>query len=235
MDTILTNVADIQHLAPQGQLETPLTPDTIVLCIHRGRRQLVEGQPVFHAQAARYANLGREPYYVGDYKDTYDGRHYLIAPGYFRTTYGAALHFQRRAVVPGSRNPETQFQASFIAIIGIAEVHPGGGLEVVRPIDDRAAWDPFTDAECQEYEIAGDALDRGSMVNPIDREVQVRGVNEALGGSGASRVKGGDGQAVRGKGTQVETTDPGILKPIPPEQNRVLQESKAAAQERGKG
>jgi hypothetical protein len=235
MDKVFADAADIQHLAPQGQLEVPLTPDTVVLCIHRGRRTTIDGERVHHPDAARYANMDRERYFVGDYKDTYDGRHYVIAPGYFRTTYGAALHFQKRAVVPGSRNPETNYQASFIAIIGIADVSPSGGLEVVRPIDDKAQWAPFTDEECGVYEVAGDALDRESMTNPIEREVTVKSVNEAITGrpATASRVRGGGGPARGRRGTQVEATDPAILTPIPPEENRVLQEAKAAAAERG--
>lgn len=227
-------VEDIQQLAPQGQLEVPLTPDTIVLCIHRGRRQIVDGEPVYHPQAARYANRERERFFVGDYKDTYDGQHFLIAPGYFRAPYGAALHFQKRAVVPGSRNPESGFQASFIAIIGITEPsQEPNGFHVMRPIDDAVTWPPFSDEECRDYEIAGDALDRGAMVNPIERDVQIIDTNEVITGRAQpSRVKGG-GAGRRNRGP--EATDPAILKPIPADENRVLQEARASAAEREAG
>jgi hypothetical protein len=75
-------------------------------------------------------------------------RHYTIQPGFFTTDYGAALHFKARAVVPGSRNPETNFQASFIAIIGVA-APTKDGLKVLKPVDDPLQWEPFTDEECR--------------------------------------------------------------------------------------
>jgi hypothetical protein len=68
------------------------------------------------------------------YRDMFDSGHYVIEPGYFTAPYGAAKHFQARAVVPGSRNPETNFQASFIAIIGVT-APTREGLKVLKPID----------------------------------------------------------------------------------------------------
>jgi hypothetical protein len=158
---------------------------------------------VHHPDAARYANMDRERYFVGDYKDTYDGRHYVIAPGYFRTTYGAALHFQKRAVVPGSRNPETNYQASFIAIIGIADVSPSAasrwsGRSTTRPSGRRS---PTRSAASTKSPATRSTASRWS--NPIEREVTVKSVNEAITGrpATASRVRGGGGPARGRRGT----------------------------------
>jgi hypothetical protein len=81
-------------------------------------------------------HLERQPgiAYDGDYTDTFDSRHYIVAPGYFEVELAAATHFKDRAVVPGSRNPETNFQASFIAIIGVV-APTGTGFTVLKAID----------------------------------------------------------------------------------------------------
>jgi hypothetical protein len=121
----LPGVVEVQQLTRQGVDTIVITPDTQVLCLHRGRRQTEDGKPVYHANASGNRRTGwREQYFAGDYKDTYDGNHYVVAPGYFTAPYGAAKHFQERAVVPGSRNPETQGQRSFIAIVGVVQAHP---------------------------------------------------------------------------------------------------------------
>lgn len=165
-------VGEVQDLRPQTSGNTLLTPETKVLCINRGRE-------VLH--------------------DTFDSRHYAIEPGYFSTEYGAAKHFQARAVVPGSRNPETAFQASFIAIVGVV-VPSSDGFRVVRKVDDEVQWDPFTDAECREYGHAIEALDREAMVDPIDPAVDLKSLHGSRvpADKGGSRVKGGgDGRAKR--------------------------------------
>lgn len=159
-------VGDIQDLKPESSGEVKLTPETKVLCINRGRDVV---------------------------KDTFDSRHYTIEPGYFTCDYGAALHFKNRAVVPGSRNPETHFQASFIAVIGVV-VPTADGFKVVLPVDHHEQWDPFTDDECREYGHAIEALDRDGMLDAIEDQVEIV-PTPGTGGPKQSRVKSGGGKA----------------------------------------
>lgn len=233
------DAAAVQQLVPQGQLEMPLTDNTPVLCIHRGRRnRLLDGTDEIHPQAARHKDGSREHYFVGDLKDTYDGRHYVIAPGYFSAEYGAALHFQRRAVVPGSRNPESGFQASFIAIIGLVEPTHDGGFRVVRPVDPQEDWPPFTDGECQDYSVAGDALNRAEMVNPIERDVKTISVAERLTGmpqAPEGRLSRGGGGARNRRGPQIEASDPNALAPVAAADNASLRQIAADSAERASG
>jgi hypothetical protein len=201
----------VQQLVPQGSGEIALTPDREVLCVHRGD----------------------EPY-----EDMFDGRPYKIQPGFFMTQYGAALHFKARAVVPGTRNPETRREASFIAIVGAVELKPDGTFRVLKAVDDAVEWTPFTAEERHDYEGKLEALDRDGMVNPIDSDVTIVSTNEALAGRGGrdkparpSRIAGakGSGKGGRGRGTQIETTDAEVLTPIPPEENSVVREARTAA------
>lgn len=178
-------VGDIQDLKPESSGEVRLTPDTKVLCINRGRDVV---------------------------KDTFDSRHYTIAPGYFTCDYGAALHFKNRAVVPGSRNPETNFQASFIAIIGVV-VPSDGGWKVALPVDQAEQWDPFTDDECREYGHALEALDRDGMIDPIDADVAIVDTPGTGRAKAPSRVKssgaGGGSRKPRIEGKGAEALKPG--------------------------
>lgn len=228
--TVLKDLTAVQQLVREGVHDVQLTPETPVLCIHRGRRLQDGDTPVHHGNAARHRDGEREAYFEGDYKDTYDGYHYIIAPGYFSAPYGAALHFQRRAVVPGSRNPETGFQASFIAIIGVVELVPDGGFRVLKAVDDQVDWTPFTDDECAQYEVAFEALDRAAMVAPIEKEVVLRNVSETVAGGkegSASRVKGPSNGKGGRRGTAQQVTDKRIREPIPPEQNSSVREAQA--------
>jgi hypothetical protein len=234
--------ADIQQLVPQGSGEVLLTPETRVLCIHRGRNHTQDGQLVVtnprrgepRVERARRKGIA----YEGDYTDTFDSRHYIIAPGYFEVELAAAVHFKDRAVVPGSRNPETNFQASFIAIIGVV-APTGDGYKVIKAIDPKEDWDPFSDDDCAIYEIAFEALDRAGMDDPIDRSVVVASASSVMAGrpgKPASRVKGGSGaRGTRGK-TSIEVTDDSILQPIPADENRTVRDIQAdrVAAARGK-
>src|SRR5438067_2354386 len=96
---------DVQQLVPQGSGEVLLTPDTRVLCIHRGRNRTQDGDLVVrHPRRGEKAlHAARQPgvAYEGDYTDTFDSRHYIVAPGYFEVELAAATHFKDRAVVPG--------------------------------------------------------------------------------------------------------------------------------------
>lgn len=196
----------VQELVPQGSGEIALTPDREVLCVHRGD----------------------EPY-----EDMFDGRPYKIAPGFFKTQYGAARHFKERAVVPGTRNPETRYQASFIAIIGVVELRPDGTFTVLKAVDDPAEWTLFTEEERAEYRDAVEALDRGGMLNPIDAEVTIVATNKIRQGQKPSRIKGGAASGARGRGRAVdqEVTDPALMTPIPPEDNDVVREAQSAARQ----
>lgn len=195
---------DIQQLVPQrGTRDVQLSPESEVLCINRGAEPL---------------------------EDMWDSIPFSIPPGYFKTTYAAARHFRDRAVVPGSRNPETHRQTSFIAIIGIVD-YVQGGFKVVKPVDDPREWETFTPAERAEYENQPEALDRAGMVNPIDRDVEIVSTSSATAGRPAastSRIKGGTGSGGRSaRGPQV--TDPAVMQPIPPEDNPVVREAQATA------
>jgi hypothetical protein len=232
---------DVQQLAPQGSGEVLLTPETRVLCIHRGRNRTEDGLLVVRAARRGEPRVHEERRpsvaYEGDYTDTFDSRHYIIGPGYFEVELAAAVHFKDRAVVPGSRNPETNFQASFIAIIGVV-ASTGVGYKVVKAVDHPDDWAPFTDEECAAYEIAFEALDREHMSNPIERDVTVVGTSGAIAGK-PSRVKGGSGPVSGRRRTGIEVTDDSILQPIPADQNdtvrQIAQDRVASASEKGKG
>lgn len=197
-------VGDVQTLKPESSGAVQLSAETIVLCVHRGREPIV---------------------------DMFDSRVYTIAPGYFTAPYGAALHFKHRAVVPGSRNPETGFQASFIAVIGVAHNKPDG-LEIVLQVDDPVQWDPFSDAECREYGHAIEALDRAAMVDPIERSVQLEPTfgraNEEV--KQQSRIRGGQG-AGGGKSRATRLEGPGVsaLKPGNTEPNEAIRQTREDA------
>lgn len=259
---ILEGERRVQHLAPQGSGEVLLTPETPVLCIHRGRNELDElgrfiRQP--GQRKRRAADGDNDPGsrehnmpYVGDYVDTYDSRHYIIEPGYFTAPYGASLHFKARAVVPGSRNPETTTEASFISILGIAEP-TSRGLKIVKPVDDREDWEPFTDEECAEYGMKVEALARDQMVDPIVAAADVQfldptqvlaGGRQGTPGKPPSRVSGAGGAGQRPAGgrrqaTRIETTNGAILEPLDPADNAAVQEISrdrvAQANEAGRG
>lgn len=196
----------VQELVPQGSGAIALTPEQEVLCVHRGD----------------------EPY-----EDMFDGRPYAIKPGFFRTQYGAARHFKDRAVVPGTRNPETRYQASFIAIIGVVELNPDGTFKVLRAVDDPSEWTRFTEEERAEYKDAVEALDRQGMVNPIDAEVTIMSTSGVRAGQKPSRLKGGAGQRPSGRSrvVQQESTDPALMRPIPAEENTVVQEAQRDARQ----
>lgn len=201
---------EIQQLLPQrGTREIELNAEREVLCIHRGT----------------------EPY-----DDMFNSVPFRILPGYFTVAYGAAKHFRDRAVVPGSRNPETHRQTSFLAIIGVVEIHSDGTFTVLRAVDHPDEWARFTVAEQAEYTGAVEALDRAGMVNAIvpAEELVIESVSGRKGGPPApgkgSRIKGGSAATPGRRGaTALEATDPALLQAIPAEHNSVLQEAQQNA------
>lgn len=176
-------VGSVQQLRPETSQEIKLTPETEVLCIHRGRTPI---------------------------EDTFDSKHYIIEPGYFTIQLGAARHFKARAVVPGSRNPELgkYSQASFIAIIGVA-VPTATGLKVQKVVDAPEEWAPFTDAECASFGLALEAIDRGALTDAIDSDVQLMDVaGGQITGPAKSRVKAAGGTGRSRSATRIE--GPGV-------------------------
>jgi hypothetical protein len=123
----LPPVDQIANMSVQVIGERKLLPTDIVICINRGNRVL---------------------------KDTFDGEHREIPPGFFRTEYGAAMHFQRRQIVPGTRNLEVGGYVSYIGILGSED----GRIKV----DQEENCQKFTDDELQAYGERIEAIDRGS-------------------------------------------------------------------------
>ncbi len=231
----------VQALRPESSGSFKLTPETEVLCIHRGANERVNGklvrardgkpelQPYRDETTGKLVERHPRTVYVGDYTDQFDGRHYIIPPGYFTIEFGAAAHFKARAVVPGSRNTETGFQASFIAILGAAVTTPEGlRIDPERQVDDVAEWDPFTDEERREYGMAVEAIDRASLVDPIESDVVIVPTMGAANEAVRSRVKANAGGR---SNKRTDISDPaGVLKTRnAPGENEAIRESRAAA------
>jgi hypothetical protein len=121
-------VEEVLDLTPAALATSKKVSDEdTVLCINRGRRNVEE---------------------------TFDGRHYSIPPGKFKCRYDAAKHFQRRAIVPGTRNLAAGGYQSFIGIIRTAD-------ERQLPLDPPELTEPYTDEELRAF---------GEKVEAIDRE-----------------------------------------------------------------
>ena len=128
------DIADLSSSA-SNQSQTIRDSD-LVLCINRGRKPL---------------------------KETFDSAHHEIPVGYFKTEFGRALHYQRKLIVPGTRNIEVGGHVSFIGILGTD--------------DGRVAYDtpencvPFTDEELTTFGERIEAIDRSAFSSEADREV----------------------------------------------------------------
>jgi len=134
----------VSNLVPEGLGGTELTPKTRVVIINRSAKP---------------------------YIDKYDGRDYIVQPGYSEVEFEAAEHFRLRSVIPGSRDPITGKQDHFIAILGIDPDH--------RCV-------PLDAAEQAKAEAAPEAIDRSSM-DGADRDVKVVSTQAAR-----SRTAGGN-------------------------------------------
>ena len=108
----------VNNVVPTDLKAQELGPKTRVLCINRGS----------------------EPYV-----DKCDARDYVVPPGYFEVEYEVAEHFRLRSVVPGSRDPVTGAQDTYISIIGI---------------DPPERCVPFSDADQEAFSHAVEAIDR---------------------------------------------------------------------------
>lgn len=94
-DANLPAGAKVVDLSPVNEAQQALTPETIVVCINRGRETLVR---------------------------KFDALDYPLHPhteGYIKMPYGAALHFQRHCTVPGTRDVFSGAEQSFIGILGV--------------------------------------------------------------------------------------------------------------------
>lgn len=144
---------EVANLMTQRIGETALKPDSPVVCINRGRT-------VLH--------------------DMFDGNPVALQPGYFRTEYGAALHFQRRQIVKGTRNLELGGFVSWIGILGSDD----GRVKV----DSVEHCEPFTDDELTRFGEKIEGIDRTSFADPADRDVTVLRTSQAraaVGGQGS--------------------------------------------------
>lgn len=144
---------EIYNMSAMTVGDQVLLPTDNVICINRGRATLHE---------------------------TFDGQHREIPPGYFRTEYGAALHFRRRLLVKGTRNLEQGGYVSWIGILGSED----GRIKV----DDERDCERFTDEDLQSYGEKIEGIDRSSFSDPSDREVtaiRMQTARAAAGGQGA--------------------------------------------------
>lgn len=139
--------------------QSTLLPNSPVLCINRGRTVL---------------------------KDTYDGIHVEIQPGYFETEYGAAQHFQRRLIVPGTRNLERGGYQSFIGILGSSD----GRVRV----DAEELCQPFTEDEL---------LEMGQKIEAFERSEDDKLTVKRVSGSMAGRTAMLGAHTGTARGTQI--------------------------------
>lgn len=157
-DPQLPDGVKVHDLTPASEAREALTPETSVLVINRGRETLVR---------------------------KFDGRDYPLRPfteGVIRMPYGAALHFQKHCVVPGTRDVASGAEQSYIGILGI---------------DPEALCRPLEEAELEAAERAPEAIQRepGEEVEaiPVSRQVAsgkvpVRGQSTRRRSSGFART-----------------------------------------------
>jgi hypothetical protein len=110
---------DLMASSVAGPVREPADNER-VLCVNRGRNVIV---------------------------DTFDARHVEIPAGHFYIEYGAAKHFQRRNIVPGTKNITGGQYVSWLGIVGV---------------NDEAACRMFTDEELIAFGERVEAIERGS-------------------------------------------------------------------------
>jgi hypothetical protein len=125
-------------------------------------------------------NRGRKPLEM-----TFDGNHRVLPVGLFKTEYGAARHFQERAVVPGTRNVEVGGHVSWFAILGTADQRIA--------VDPPEMCVPFTDEELKAFGESLEAIDRSAMtgadrfVTPV-RTQTARAMSRSQGAGGRVQI-----------------------------------------------
>jgi len=133
----IPEMTGVSNLMVERIGETTLKPDTPVICLNRGRRPLSE---------------------------TFDGNHVTLPAGgftedgsvrgYFRTEYGAAMHFQKRLIVPGTRTLDDGGFVSFIAILGSDDGR--------QRVDQPEHCQPFSDEDLQRFGEKVEGIDRSA-------------------------------------------------------------------------
>jgi hypothetical protein len=149
--------ATVNAVVPKDLKAPELGPKTMVTCINRGS----------------------DPYL-----DKCDGRDYVVPPGLFEVEYEVADHFRLRSVVPGSRDPVSGAQDTFIAILGL---------------DPPEKCVPFNQADQQHYKTSVEAIDR----DVIEQEQGGKAVVVATSRARARSV----GQGHRRPETQVQQNE----------------------------
>lgn len=151
------DLSEVVTLLPAHKQKQELQPETPVICINRGPLEL---------------------------RDMWNADEYVIPPfAKFQVAYAAAQHFQKRLIVPGTRNPNMHdtsvpLQVSWIAILGV---------------DPPAACEPFSDEFLARFGSKSEAINREALTG-ADRDVQVRSTGElARGLSGLGLVPSGGG------------------------------------------
>jgi hypothetical protein len=119
-------------------------PDDLVICINRGREVIV---------------------------DKWDGRDFSMPVGLFKMPFGAAAHFQKRQIVPGTKNLEEGGYQSWIGIFGTVD----GSIRRDTP----ELCEPYTDEQLQKFGVAVEAFDRSTGASEADRAVKPIATNAA--------------------------------------------------------
>lgn len=127
----------VVNIMPEHARGTEMKPWTPVICVNRGPTRIT---------------------------DKYDGNDYEIEPYMlFEVTYGAALHLQKRAIVPGTRNPDLNdpFRPQMISWIGIHGVDPAEACE------------PFSPQQLEYFGEKVEGLAREMLPSPVARSAEV--------------------------------------------------------------
>jgi hypothetical protein len=162
-----TRTADgtpVLDLVPAEAGHDKLTPTTTVLVINRGLETLVR----------KFNSL--------------DFPLHPHTKGLMRMPYGAARHFQKHTVVPGTRNTATGIEQSYLGILYM-EADP-----TQAPIDPPEMCVPFTPEECARFGQRVEAVER-----PDPAEVEMASVG-AMVTAGHVPVRGTASQ--RGRKTE---------------------------------
>lgn len=127
------DLSTVVNLMPEHTHRAAMLPTTPVICVNRGPRTL---------------------------DDKYDGDDYVIPPYVqFQVSFAAALHFQRRQIVPGTRNPDVQAAGvQYVSWIGILGIDPDEACAV------------FTDEELALFGESAEGLNRALLPTAADRE-----------------------------------------------------------------
>lgn len=135
-------------------------PDQRVLCINRGEKPLLGC--MFDGRAIDLP-----------------GRSDANPSALFYIEYQAGKHFQRRLIVPGTKNLEGQTYVSWIGILGV---------------DPPEHCEPFTHEELVRFGEKAEAIDRETFTDPADRNVQILKTSSARAASATLGMGGGRGR-----------------------------------------